>query len=150
MALVFMASVGAVTAAGPAGATGGTVTCTDVSGSKISASLLFNCLPADTTGGGGSIASPLFFGTHTGTIDWDALSTSAHATTVIHVTTRTVRVKKKNALCPSGTKQLKVSGRVRSDTSGSVTVNGPVSGVLCEDPNGAFALAANTTFSIGG
>jgi hypothetical protein len=151
VALMATASIAVVTASGPAGATGGTVTCTDVTGSQKSSAEFYNCDPADTTGGGGSIAPhPVFMGTHTATIDWDLLSTSDHATTVIHVTTHAVRGKKnRNALCTSGVKELRVSGTVRSDTSGSVTVGGAVSATLCQEPNGGYALAENSSFIIG-
>jgi hypothetical protein len=150
VALVVGASIGIVTFSGQAWAAGGTVACTDVAGGSNGAALLYSCAPSDTTGGGGSIASPIFRGTHTGTIDWDMLSTSFHPTTVIHVTTHVVKGSKKKKLCPSGSQQLNVTGVVRSDTSGSVSVGGRVLGTLCREPNGNYALAANTSFTIGG
>jgi hypothetical protein len=146
-ALVVAAFLGAVTASGTAGATGGTVTCGLVHGHQSGASELFNCSPAATTGESGTIATPIFTGSATGTIDWSKLSSSSHAQTVIHVVTKTVT--RKRTKCPSGTTELKVSGRVRSDTSGSATVGGRVAGTLCLDPGGSYALQANTSFVIG-
>ena len=153
VALIAAASIAAITASGPAGATGGTVACTQVSGNQMSAALFFDCSPSDSTGGSGTIASyPVFSGTHTGTIDWDAISQSQHATTEIRVTAHASKARKKNGVCPAGTKEVKVSGRVRTDTSGSVTVGGTVAAILCQETSGAgaYALASGTSFVIGG
>jgi hypothetical protein len=145
--LVSAASMAGLTASGPAGAAGGIVTCGEVGGHQGSFSTLFSCLPSDSTGGSGTIATPMFSGRKTGTIDWDPPSQSTHPTTVIRVTTHVL--KKKKTSCPSGTSELKVSGSVRSDTSGSATVGGPVSGILCQSANGGYALLTGTVFSVG-
>jgi hypothetical protein len=145
--LVLSVSVATVTATGPAGAIGGVVTCGTVSGNQKSPAELFSCSDLAATGGNGSIQPyPVFSGTHTATIFWSGVTTSQPFTTVIHVTTHVV--KKKKTPCPSDTTELTISGRVRSDTSGAVSVGGRVSGVLCQTSNGGFALLAGSAFSL--
>jgi hypothetical protein len=138
----------AVGLSAPAGATGGAAECTTVSGNPYSAVLVFNCTPFTQTGGSGSIPRPvpLFSGTHTTTIYW-AVESGGTTTTEIHIHTRAVHRKK--TPCPSGATELKVQGTVRADTSGAVTVGGPVSATLCQDGTGAYALLANTALVIG-
>jgi hypothetical protein len=158
VALVVGASVGSVTISDAAWATsGGTVTCITATGTQESPASLFSCTDSsnsDATGGAGTIqvnppkpAFPVFVGTRVGTIYWSGATMSKAAATVIRV--RTQVVKKKNTPCLSNT-ELKVNGRVRSDTSGVVTVGGTVSAVLCRAANGTYSLLQNTTFVIGG
>jgi hypothetical protein len=134
--------------AAPAGATDSVVECTTVTGSQVSAALVFNCSPFAQTGGSGSIPKPVpfFSGGQTGTIYW-AVESGGTTTTEIHIHTRVVPRKK--TACPSGSTMLKVGGRVRADTSGAATVGGPVSATLCQASGGAFSLLANTAFVIG-
>ncbi|HVC69831.1 MAG TPA: hypothetical protein VNC61_06150 [Acidimicrobiales bacterium] len=146
-ALALTVSVATVTASGPAGAIGGVVTCGTVSGNRLSPAELFNCSDEAGTGGNGSIQpSGAFSGTHLATVYWSGVTTDQPFTTVIHVTTHVV--KKKKTPCPATTTELKVSGRVRSDTSGVVSVGGRVSGILCETSNGSFALLSGSTFTL--
>ena len=149
VALLFAATIAAVTAWMPAGVTetGGVVTCAQVTGSQLGPPQLYSC--TQSTGGAGSIEPYPFFvhGTHTGTIYWSQPSTTEHLTTVIRATTRVVKGKKKS-LCASGSTELKVQGSVRSDTSGVVTVGGPVSAILCQSSE-TYQLAANTLMTIG-
>jgi len=149
VAVLFAATIAAVTAWMPAGATetGGIVTCDQVTGSQLGPPQLYSC--TQSTGGAGSIEPYPFFvrGTHTGTIYWSQPSTTVHLTTVIRTTTSVVKSKKKS-LCGSGSTELKVQGSVRSDTSGVVTVGGPVSGILCQT-NESSQLVANTVMTIG-
>ena len=159
-ALALVVSVAAVTASGLAGATttGGTVTCETVSGSQISPSELFSCSDSQdsqATGGAGSIPNPVpfFSRTHTGAIYWSGPTMTQAAQTVIHV--RTQLVKRKKTACSAssatpGSRELKVAGIVKSDTSGVVTVGGPVTATLCQSANGQFVLLEGTTFVIGG
>jgi hypothetical protein len=149
VALLFVATIAAVTAWMPAGATetGGIVTCGQVTGSQFGPPQLYSC--TQSTGGAGSIEPYPFFvhGTHTGTIYWSQPSTTQHLTTVIRATTRVVKNGKKS-LCPSGSTELKVQGSVRSDTSGVVTVGGPVSVILCQTSE-TYQVLPNTVMTIG-
>jgi hypothetical protein len=61
-------------------------------------------------------------------------------------------VHRKRTPCGSGITELRVSGTVRADTSGVVSLGGPVSATLCQDSSGAYSLLANpnpTAFVIG-
>jgi hypothetical protein len=146
--LAAVASMAVLTASLPAGATatGGIVTCDQVTGSQFGPAQLYSCTAS--TGGAASIEPYPFFvaGTHTGTIYWSQPSTTQHLTTVIRARTRVVT--KKGNPCGSGSEELNVAGSVRSDTSGVVTVGGPVSAILCQ-ANGSFQLLKNTTIVIG-
>jgi len=145
-ALVLTVSGATVVASDPAGATGGIVTCTSLSGNQQSPAELFNCSDLSGTGGNGSIQpSGSFTRTHVATIYWSGATTTQPFTTVIHVSTHVVTRKK--TPCGAFT-ELRVSGRVRSDTSGVVAVGGRVSGVLCEESNGSFSLLENSVFSL--
>ncbi len=145
---VVAGSMAALTASLPvaATATGGIVTCDQVTGSQWGPAELYSCTAS--TGGAASIEPYPFFvaGTHTGTIYWSQPSTTQHLTTVIRA--RTQVVKKKNNPCGAGSTELRASGRVRSDTSGVITVGGPVSAVLCQ-AHGSFHLLTNTVMVIG-
>jgi len=146
--LVVTALVAALTISLSAAATGtgGVVTCDQVTGSQLGPAQLYSCTAS--TGGAGSIEPYPFFvaGTHTGTIYWSQPSTTKHLTTVIRARTRVVT--KKGNPCGASSTELKVRGSVRSDTSGVVTVGGPVSAILCQ-ANGSFQLLPNTTIVIG-
>jgi hypothetical protein len=152
VALVLGASLSGVAVAGPAGAAGGTVTCNEVTGSRTGPVLLYNCtpLPNPPDGNGGTIAVPvpIFSGTHNGTIDWGPSSNSQELTTVIHVKTTVVKKKKTPCAGTNAPTELKVSGHVRSDTSGVVAVGSKVFGALCQKSNGQFTLMGNTTFTL--
>jgi hypothetical protein len=132
----------------PAGATGGAIECTIVGGNQFSAAQVYNCTPVTQTGGSGSIPHPVpfFSGSRTGTIYW-AVESGGTTTTEIHIHTRAVRGKK--TPCGPGTTELKVRGTVRADTSGAVSLGGPVSATLCQDSSGAYSLLANTALIIG-
>jgi hypothetical protein len=98
------------------------------------------------TGGNGSIQpGGTFTGSHLATIYWSGATTNQPFTTVVRVTTHVVARKK--TPCGAFT-ELRVSGRVRSDTSGVVSVGGSVSGILCEMSNGSFSLLNNSVFSL--
>jgi len=84
-------------------------------------------------------------GTQTGTIYWAGPSKTEAPTTVIHIRTAVV---KKKARCVAAT-ELKVSGTVRSDTSGVVKVGGPVIAFLCRTSGGSFTLLPGTSIVIG-
>jgi hypothetical protein len=145
--VVLTTSIAAVTVSGgPAGASG-IVTCNTVSGNQQSPAELFSCTDTAGTGGNGSIEPyPTFVGSHVATIYWSGASTTQPFTTVIHLSTHVV--KRKKTPCPAQTTELRVSGRVRSDTSGSVTVGGSVSAILCETSNGSYALLGNSVFTL--
>jgi hypothetical protein len=150
--LVVATSIVTLTAGGPAGATtGGSVTCTTVTGGRHGPTSMFSC--SASIGSSGTIegnppkpAFPFFTGTRTGTIYWNVTDATGALETVIHVTTRAV--KKKDTPC-LGETELKVNGVVDSDTSGYVSVGGPVSGTLCEMSNGTFTLLGGTEFVVG-
>jgi hypothetical protein len=150
--LVFATSIATLTAAAPAGATtGGSVACTTVTGGQHGPTSMFSC--PESIGASGTIegnppkpAFPIFTGTRTGTIYWNVTDASGSLETVIRVTTRTIR--RQNTPC-LGEAELKVSGIVRSDTSGYVSVGGPVAATLCEASNGTFTLLSGTSFVVG-
>jgi hypothetical protein len=151
-ALVFATSIATLTAVGPAGAaTGDSISCSTVTGGQHGPTSMFSC--PESVGGSGTIegnapkpAFPFFTGRRTGTIYWNVTDVSGSLETVIRVTTRAVR--KKNTPC-LGQTELKVSGTVLSDTSGDVTVGGPVAATLCEMSNGTFTLLKNSVFVVG-
>jgi hypothetical protein len=145
-----MALIGAVTASGSAGAAGGTVTCGTVTGDQYAAAQMYSCSGLPATGGAATIQpAPIFFaGRHTGTIYWSGPSQGQAAQTVVRL--RVLVVKKKKTPCRTGTTELRVGGKVRSDTSGVVTVGGTVAGILCQASNGSYALLSGTSFVIGG
>ena len=146
-AVALTASMATLGVSGPAGAIGGVVTCSTASGNMISPAELFSCSDESGTGGNGTIQpAGTFSGTHAATIYWSGATQNQPFTTVIHVTTRVI--KKKKTPCPTNTTELKVGGRVRSDTSGVVAVGGRVSAILCEAPNGGFALLGGSVFSL--
>ena len=144
---VALGAAGVLGVATPAGAAGGTVTCGQVSGSQGSASFVFSCSQTQATNGSGSIPEhPFFSGTKTGVIYWSA-ETGGTSQTEIHIHTHAVQRKK--TPCPTGTTELKVSGRVRSDTTGVITVGGRVSATLCQEPNGNSTLLNDTSLVLG-
>ncbi|HTT87414.1 MAG TPA: hypothetical protein VMF60_08615 [Acidimicrobiales bacterium] len=145
---VALGATGVLAVATPAGASGGTVTCTEVSGNDVSASLVFGCSQTEETNGSGSIPRPVpfFSGTKTGVIYWSVESGGA-SQTEIHIHTRVIHRKK--TPCPAGTTELKVTGRVRADTTGVITVGGRVSATLCQEPSGGFSLLSNTVLFLG-
>jgi hypothetical protein len=150
VALVITASMAVVGASIPAGASGiqQSVTCSTVTGNPFGPAELFSC--SGTTGGAGQIEPYPFFvtGRHTGTISW-SLEGTTHVTTVISARTRVVTPKK--VVCSSANypTEIKVRGKVRADTSGDVTVGGPVSATLCRSSGGAIVLVPGTAIVIG-
>jgi hypothetical protein len=147
LALLGTASLAGAGASVPAGAAGGTVTCATVFGNPYSPPELFSCSQSQANDGGGLIEPfPFFSGpTQTGTIYWAGPSMTQAPTTVIRVRTKVL----KKSGCATGTTGLKVSGSVRSDTSGVVKVGGPVIAFLCRTAGGSFTLLPGTSIVIG-
>jgi hypothetical protein len=150
VALVATASMAVAGASIPAGARAiqQRVTCTTLTGNPFGPAELYSCSGA--TGGAGQIEPAPFFvtGRHTGTISWSLEGTN-HVTTVIRVRTRVVTPKKVVCSAAGYPTELKVSGRVRADTSGAATVGGPVSATLCRSTGGAIVLLSGTGLVIG-
>jgi hypothetical protein len=144
-------SMGAVAVSGPAGASGGTVTCSTVTGDQYAPVQMYSCSQTTATGGAGTIEpAPIFFkGAHTGTIYWSAATMSQPAKTVVRLRMQVVK-KKKTPCSATGDSEIRVGGTVRSDTSGVITVGGSVGGILCVASNGAYTLLSGTSFVIGG
>ena len=145
-----MATVGVVSASGPAGASGGTVTCSTVTGDQFAPVQMYSCSQLTATGGAATIQpAPIFYaGIHTATIYWSAATQSQAAKTVVRIRVRVI--KKKKTPCSAGTTEIRVGGTVRSDTSGVVTVGGSVEGILCQTSNGSYTLLSGTSFVVGG
>lgn len=152
VALVSMALavVGGAATSGPAGASGGTVTCSTVTGNQYAPAQMYSCSQLTATGGAAIIQpAPIFIaGEHTGTIYWSAATMTEPAQTVVRLRVRVVK-KKKTPCSAGGATEIKVGGTVRSDTSGVVTVGGSVGGILCQASNGSFTLLSGTSFVIG-
>ena len=90
-ALVLTMANATMMACDPAGATGGIVTCTSLSGNQQSPAELFNCSDLSGTGGNGSIQpNGPFTGSHLATIYWSGATTNQPVTTVIHISTHVV------------------------------------------------------------
>jgi hypothetical protein len=134
-----------VTLSGSAGATAGVVACAEAGGSQAGTPSLFECTQQTATGGDGSIIgpAPFFSGTHTGTVNWDNLSTSMANTTKIRVKTKVVH---KRTPCPTGTTELKVSGQVLSDTTGVISKGPHVAATLCLGSNNQYTLLPGSSF----
>lgn len=145
-----LAMVGMV-ASGPAEASGGTVTCSTVTGNQYAPVQMYSCSQITATGGAATIQpAPIFVaGEHTGTIYWSAATMTQPAKTVVRLRVRLIK-KKKTPCSASGATEIRVGGIVRSDTSGAVTVGGTVGGILCQASNGSFTLLPGTSFVIGG
>lgn len=136
MAIAFAFLALNLSSTGQATAAGTGAVCTTLTGTLPRAKL-FSCTDAAGTGGSGH-----FRFQNPSTIKW----ANGDTTTVSPFTGAAVP---KGNLCPAGSEEFRLSGRVSADSSGTIEVGGKVSGLACVNPNtDAVVNARGKTFEV--